>query len=442
MPDFSGALRVYRKYLSRYFAFRLFREAALVVYRFTYRAARIARAPRARRRYALAPMATAQRQLQLAATQFEPSARLKLPAPRGIAFPPSAPKGAVNAADGVIEIATPKIEVVEVPSAVVIGGTNFILSGRTAIHPDCFIPETDTCPAEVVGVARLKRSRGVIDFFLRPTARKLPIAASMLGQNNRNYAHWLTETLPKLLILDALEGFDRVPLLVDEGLHPNIYESIAMINSRRRAVHPVKRWESVSCERLIDISQPAYEPYIPHRLRGNEIPKIINSFAPKPFLMLRDFAFSSMRLSEQKGTRVYLRRSQESSNLRQVTNAAEIEALIADYGFNQIDPGETSFLAQVKICMAANVILAPVGAALANMIFAQPGCKVIVLAPYFVNGSYFYYSNLAAVLGHKLVYVFGQPAEGKGGHPAHSNFSVEISDIRRALESAIDGRRP
>lgn len=62
---------------------------------------------------------------------------------------------------------------------------------------------------------------------------------------------------------------------------------------------------------------------------------------------------------------------------------------------------------QAVICLDAELIIAPIGATLANMIFAPKGRKVIILAPHYAGANYFYYTHLAAVLGHELTYVLG-----------------------------------
>jgi hypothetical protein len=383
-------------------------------------------------------MATAQRQLSLKGLVFEPSGRLVVPAPKIIAIPSTMPNSTTTKVAHQISIDTPKLEVVEIPNALVVGGTNFTLAQSTAIHPDYFNPESDTCPAEHLGVVDIKRAEGTIDFYLRPPTARIEVAANLLGQSTNNYAHWLTETLPKLLIFDAVSGDANIPVLVDSALHSNMYESLRLLNRFRRTVHIVERWGALQCGHLFEISQTAYEPYIPHRLRNNEITDIVNSFSPRALSMLREFARAAVTPIVNEGPRrLYLARSKQSNNLRQLINNAQVEALIANYGFTKIESNNLTFAAQVLACMSAEIIIAPVGAALANMIFAQAGCRIVVFAPYFETGNYHFYSNLAAILGHHLVYLLGQPVAKRGVHPTHADYSVEIASLRRALNEII-----
>jgi hypothetical protein len=70
-----------------------------------------------------------------------------------------------------------------------------------------------------------------------------------------------------------------------------------------------------------------------------------------------------------------------SANNRTVVNEAEVLDLLAGRGFEAVDPGQLSVLDQIRTFASATVIVAPHGAALANLIFASPGAAVVELFP-------------------------------------------------------------
>ena len=105
---------------------------------------------------------------------------------------------------------------------------------------------------------------------------------------------------------------------------------------------------------------------------------------------------------------VYLKRVAASAgNPRQMLGGDRVESLLADFGFVAVDPAALSFVEQVMLLQNADCIVAPVGAALANLVFAPPGRKVIALAPYYRDADYYYFANLLGILGHKLYYIVG-----------------------------------
>jgi capsular polysaccharide biosynthesis protein len=237
-----------------------------------------------------------------------------------------------------------------------------------------------------------------------------------------------------LPVLDARDEFAGLPLLVDDGLHPNIMSSIEMINRNRRPVIRVRRWQPVHAGRLITVSAPGYEPYVPIGIKSIDPLPYVNLFSRVALQMLRASVAEAYGNGLSPGPRrIYLARSAQSNNLRQIENAGAIEDILQNQGIPLVMPESMTFAEQVAVCLEAELIVAPVGAALANMIFAPPGCRVVVLAPYYVGASYFYYANLAGVLGHKLTYLLG-PQIGAMRHPRQRSYRIDVDDLRAALK--------
>ena len=114
-------------------------------------------------------------------------------------------------------------------------------------------------------------------------------------------------------------------------------------------------------------------------------------------------------------------------------NSDLIEHFLEKRNFKVLEPASMNFSEQVAACKEAEFIIAAVGAALANMIFSPPGCKIIALAPYYDDANYYYYSNLAGVLEHELYYVLGREIEN-AGHPMHRDYSIDLSELEKAID--------
>ncbi|SEK35811.1 glycosyltransferase family 61 protein [Nitrosovibrio tenuis] len=388
--------------------------------------------------YMLIPWSAFRDTQLLSRMSFSPAQFIDIPGPRFVNKRRSDKLDEVDT----LKLEMPKLEVTEVRDGIVVGGTDFTLSGETAIFPDAFVPSRDTCPAEVFGVASIDRHKALMRLYLTHQPKKVNFAAALLGQSATNYAHWLTEILPKLLVLDAFAEFDNAPLLLDHGLHPNILESVSILNTKHRNVIMVGRWEPVRVDRLLYISQPGYEPYIPHGLSAKGLTGIVNTFSSPALNILRDTASRVTGKSGQAGAKkLYIRRSKSSGNLRGIINSDVIEGLVRVKGFQVVEPSSLTFFEQVVACKQAEIIVAPIGAALANMIFSPAGCKVIALAPYYEEASYYYYSNLAGVLGHEFYYILGRQIN-KNGHPMHREYSIDPSELEMAITSLLSNRSP
>lgn len=87
-------------------------------------------------------------------------------------------------------------------------------------------------------------------------------------------------------------------------------------------------------------------------------------------------------------TRLYITRGQ-TRNTRRLVNEDSVMAGLARRGFVRFDPGQHTVQEQIDHFAAAEVIVAPHGAALANLAFCSPGVRVLELfAPRYVNPCY------------------------------------------------------
>jgi capsular polysaccharide biosynthesis protein len=345
---------------------------------------------------------------------------------------------AVSATPRTVAIELPKIDVVDLHDVAVVGGTDFILAGEAVLAPDCFAEFADTCPANIFGVTSIDHSQRSLQLFLAGKDIAIEDGISLLGQNTANYAHWLTETLPKLAALGACPQYDDLPLLVDCGLHRNIYDSIGPVGGKQRQLIFVERWQRVRVQRLVCVSQAGYEPYIPHGLFNTGTSQIVNAFSAPALAALHAAVLHALPPPDARNNeKIFLGRSDCSDNLRGLTNSVEIEALLRKKGYAIVDPTKLSFVEQVQACHAARIIVAPIGAALANMIWASRGCRILTLSPHYENANYYFYSNLAAALKLNCFYLLGCQSDQRG-HPMHRSYSIDLAALERALDLLTD----
>lgn len=348
-------------------------------------------------------------------------------------------------ADKVVSLIEPPITISRLTNIMVMGGTDLIFTKKFAIHPDIQDPNRDVIPAEYHEVIKVDAINASLTVGLQREPRHFKYAINLLGNCTGNYAHWLTETLPKLVLIDEQSDFKNYPILVDEGIHPNILLSITLLNKFQREVIEIGRWEAVFVESLIDISPPGYAPAENREYFENRVfPKpssVFFNFSSYAMNKLRhaawDAADSVSTISNDFGKKLYLCRAKKSTgNGRLVMNIDKVEELISDSGFTLINPAEMSFAEQIKIFKHADFIVSPIGAALVNAVFLPPKSNILVLSPYHENANYYYFSNLMGALGHNMYYIIGPQVENTNSkdHIVHKNYSIDINDLQMALD--------
>jgi capsular polysaccharide biosynthesis protein len=429
---------LYRSKLKRFYIFRVLKSSVFSGFgnvRDVYR--RMLR-PLRRKKYMMVPMREYRDNRRCKHQIYSQEESITVPGPK---FVGEVPDELVY--ENEVSVQSPRLEIVHICNPTVIGGTSFIISGTELIYPDLFDPRRDVPPVESFGLATIRPDQNDIILEVPRGTKRLYGAISLLGQCTGNYAHWLTETLPKLVILDDLPGYEDAPILIDGWIHPVFKESIELLSMYQREIVQLERWERMSLNCMVDISPPAYVPpeYRSFILSG-ELP--VTGYDVFPFSrlaldMLRDRATAvvqdaAINSDKGKGRRLYLQRKKDScGNARNIVNMSNVEKIIQQYDFEVVDPATLSLPEQIEIFSEAGFIISPVGAALANAIFARPGCNIIALSPYYRNANYYYFSNLMGVLGHELHYVIG-PQVGKGGHPLHRNYRIDENALREAME--------
>lgn len=381
--------------------------------------------------YQLVSMQDFSRRKKLAITTLQENTNTKISGPRFLgqyAFTP--------AATPTVKLENPAINIYRLAHAKVIGGTNFICTEGYMLHPDVFTPTHHISPAELNGIVTLNLKDLSASLYSRSISN-IDCAISLLGPCTGNYAHWLTETLPKVIIANSLDRSENFPFLVDQWIHPNFLSSINLFDQVNRDIIRVPRWATISVKSLIDISPPAHIP--PEYRHFVQTQKLAEpNSADFPFSMyalnlLRSSGKAKIEGGPMGAEKLYLYRAPEScGNLRQVVNIKEVEEIVAKHGYTMLDPAKLSFKDQIIAFSSARKIISPLGAALANTIFSSPGCKIVGLSPYYPNANYYFFSNLMGALGHEMYYVLGEQ-KAHWGHPVHKNYEVDIAAFEKAM---------
>lgn len=327
----------------------------------------------------------------------------------------------------------PPVSVIRLEHAKVSGHSTLIempASGRM-VHHDLFLPIAHTMSEEDHGRLRIDLSHQTCKVHGAPLlTATLPMAAAFTDSVASNYAHWLTEVLPRIALYTRDARFKGIPLIVDEGLHPNLYESLSLIVGAERTIFKLPVDRRVFVKKLDVVTPSGYVPYAP---RAPKHPGHSHGiFSAEALEAVRDACKHLMAPTHELAReRIYVRRN---AGLRKLVNDAQISTVLAEAGFKVIDPQELSFSEQVQLFSKAEVVVGPTGAAMANLMFCPPGSRVHVLMAQHEDMPYWYWQRLADCIGVDLSYGLGEicASHEKG---FHADFTVEMRYIHELLQS-------
>jgi len=224
---------------------------------------------------------------------------------------------------------------------------------------------------------------------------------SILGRYCEAYFHWLTDALPRLACLREFPPETRI--LVPPNLTPYQRESLDLLG-------------------LSDRARPTPEKHLrleTYYFSGPTAMTGVNN--PYAVTFLRQ-SFLPYAVSASRGARVFVWREGKT---RGIKNQTELASLFQKRDWIVVDLEKLSFREQIGLFKEANAICAAHGAALTNLIWCNPGTKVLeIFADRFLNPCYETIARLVR-LDHRYLIL-----------PGDSSLRVTVSI--RSIEEHLD----
>jgi capsular polysaccharide biosynthesis protein len=237
----------------------------------------------------------------------------------------------------------------------------------------------------------------------RHSGRLAVIAAA----SSAGYYHFLLDSLPRLVLLKD-SGYDTLYAPHDKSFHREAY---ALLGIEKRRIVPASRRVYWYCADLIVPSLPG-------------VPGCTPPWAVEFLRSMRNLAGARQ---VRPGQRLYISRADADS--RKISNEDEVMAVLAHLGFRRVLLTGMSLRDQIALFMSASHVVAPHGAGLANLVFSEPGTRVVELFPReYVNPCF---QHLCASAGHRHAAVISPPPIN--GEPL--NQWVNPDHVKQALES-------
>jgi tetratricopeptide (TPR) repeat protein len=246
--------------------------------------------------------------------------------------------------------------------------------------------------------------------------------AVLAGLTNNIYFHWMLDILPRWELLRLQNcDFDEIDYFVVDNSLPFQRETLNLLQIPESKQININTTHHIQASKLIVPSFPASVAWMP---------KWTCEFLKHHFLMPE---YVKNTNSQQ---RIYITRKLAKS--RRILNEDEILNLLKSHGFTVVVLESMSVLEQAALFSQAEIIISPHGSGLTNLVFCQPGTKVIELfAPNYVYHCYWWISNL---IGLDYYYLLGETLPGWHFHHLiyPQDFSedivINVRDLLKLIE--------
>lgn len=218
-------------------------------------------------------------------------------------------------------------------------------------------------------------------------------ALSLINYLDRNYFHWMLESVGRLMLVREQLSDPTLHLLIDSDAPRFVRESIGFLFEvpQERIINDGSRRRHV--EHLL---LPSY----PHT--RNERTGWANIYPPEVIRWINRTALDRIGPAGPKRNFIITRRHADQ---RRMLNAEAIIDRFPEKRFTIIEPEEFSFREQVELFANAGMIIAMHGAGLTNLLFARDA-QVIEFYPHVreeKDSSYFFQITSALGIRHQLI---------------------------------------
>jgi capsular polysaccharide biosynthesis protein len=263
---------------------------------------------------------------------------------------------------------------------------------------------------------RTKQSSVELFWRLYPLTEIDGTVAVLATDGGNLYYHWLFNLLPRLdLMRRADVDFARIDYFLVNSLKNRFQrECLALLGIDQSRVIESTHVRYLRARELVVPSVPLGGPSV-------------CSFLRKAFLSTE---------AKSSGRRLYIARGQ--AGYRRVLNEGDVIQCLARRGFEMIAMESLSMSQQAAALAACDVVVAPHGGGLSNLVFCSPGTKVVeIFSPELVAG---YFWKISNQIGLDYYYLLGKgpPESHDPDYPQSWDASADIEVDLAVLDETLD----
>jgi tetratricopeptide (TPR) repeat protein/capsular polysaccharide biosynthesis protein len=303
----------------------------------------------------------------------------------------------------------------EQTSSAVIAGDNKFLADLSPDYPILSPGHPDKHPSQH-SILKLKK--------LPPIQQIAGTVAVLSGLTNDLYFHWMFDILPRISLLKRSNlDFAQIDRFLVRDRLSFQQETLQTLGIPAEKILRDTHISHIQAENLMVPSYPGSVAWMP---------KWTCDFLRSSFL-------TSEAVAEARSIdRLYISRQQTAS--RRLINEAAVVDLLTQFEFQPVTLETLSVTQQAAVLANAKVVVAPHGGGLTNLVFCQPGTKVIELfSPNYVYPCYWLVSNLVEL---EYYYLIGEMPLGVHFHqllyadPRVEDIYIDLQQLMNILEFA------
>lgn len=237
------------------------------------------------------------------------------------------------------------------------------------------------------------------------------------------YYHWMIDLLPRIQYLDS-EEFQSIDKFLVNKFNLNFQiETFNKLGIVPEKVVEASSYPHIYSNQLVVPSLKGKNQIISQEslqfLRSNFIPEIDTN---------------------KKNVRKRLYLSRESAKRRKVTNELQVVNLLNSYGFECVAMDNMTVESQASLLSKAEIVIAPHGAALTNIVFCPPGTKVIELFSLHIPTYYWLLANACSLDYYYLDCNPGKSSDNQFDFLSrnYANLDVNIEELKQIVSYALD----
>jgi len=252
------------------------------------------------------------------------------------------------------------------------------------------------------------------------------ITVNLMSGVAGNYAHWISEILPRLFVASKLDG-TSINIIINEGLHRNLTKSIEFLLEKFEIANLIQLENGLALK-VGNISMIEGVGYCQFE------PRTSISFGRKLTLnskLIRKMAREiNRKITPNNSKKIYIDRISLS---RGIINRSEVEKTLKKLEFTIIKPEEMTFEEQVSAFQGATHIVGATGAALANCVFCEDNAKILILTS--DNNSHLY-EYWPSMLGEdRMCIKYSKQLDYDKNVGIGASFSVDCNQLLQDLKS-------
>lgn len=254
------------------------------------------------------------------------------------------------------------------------------------------------------------------------------------GMWSWNWYHFVTQVLPKMKYLSMIPK--DVPILVSKQLAmENNFQAIFRVflekhDALNRNIIYLSDGRAYSVKRLYVASAQGLVIPDLNKNTANVVRPEWVLYKKSTILFIRETLLSIKDSTKTYPPYIYITRRNASGRRR--FNEEEIITLVESAGYVVVAPEEYSIQEQVALFNNAKNIIACSGAALTNLIYCQPGCKIIIMNNY--QSQIGIFNTIASIVGANSISISGYDYEMRKGDDVQDAFTIQPDKVKDAIQ--------